>query len=137
MNRPKDRGDLMYYIVESEKSFSQAAADLEAAVKRHGYGVLHVHDVGATLRGKGIVFDRQCKIFEVCNPQQAAKVMSADMRLNMALPCRISVFTDQGKTKIGMIKPGRMLAALSQDPALAPVAAEVEKNTIAMVDEAK
>jgi uncharacterized protein (DUF302 family) len=127
----------MYYIVESEKTFDQAAADLEAAVKRHGYGVLHVHDVGATLRGKGIAFDKQCKIFEVCNPQQAATVMSADMRLNMALPCRISVFTDNGKTKIGMIKPGRMLAALSQEPALAPVAAEVEKNTIAMVDEAK
>jgi uncharacterized protein (DUF302 family) len=134
---PNDRGELMYYIVESEKSFDQAAADLEAAVKRHGYGILHVHDVGATLRGKGVAFDRQCKILEVCNPQQAANVMSADMRLNMALPCRISVFTDQGKTKIGMIKPGRMLAALSQDPALAPVAAEVEKNTIAMVDEAK
>lgn len=127
----------MYYIVESEKSFARAAADLEAAVKRHGYGVLHVHDVGATLRGKGVDFDRQCKIFEVCNPQQAAKVMSADMRLNMALPCRISVFTDKGKTMIGLIKPGRMLAALSPDPALAPVAAEVEKNTIAMVDEAR
>lgn len=127
----------MYYIVESEKTFDQAAADLEAAVKRHGYGILHVHDVGATLRGKGIAFDRQCKIFEVCNPEQAAKVMSADMRLNMALPCRISVFTDKGKTMIGLIKPGRMLSALSQDPALAPVAADVEKKTVRMVDEAK
>jgi len=127
----------MYYIVESEKSFDQAAADLEAAVKRHGYGVLHIHDVGATLRGKGIGFDKQCKIFEVCNPEQAAKVMSADMRLNMALPCRISVFTDKGKTMIGLIRPGRMLSALSQDPALALVAADVEKKTVLMVDEAK
>jgi len=127
----------MYYIVESEKSFDQAAADLEAAVKRHGYGVLHVHDVGATLRGKGVAFDKQCKIFEVCNPEQAAKVMSADMRLNMALPCRISVFTDKGKTMIGLIRPGRMLSALSQDPALALVAADVEKKTVLMVDEAK
>jgi uncharacterized protein (DUF302 family) len=127
----------MYYIVESEKSFSQAAADLEAAVKRHGYGVLHVHDVGVTLRGKGIAFERQCRIFEVCNPEQAAKVMSADMRLNMALPCRISVFTDKGKTMIGLIRPGQMLSALSQDPALAQVAAEVEKMTVQMVDEAK
>ena len=127
----------MYYIVASEKSFEQAVVDLEAAVKRHGYGVLHIHDVGATLRGKGVSFGNQCKIFEVCNPQQAAKVMSADMRLNMALPCRISVFTDKGKTKIGMIKPGHMLAALSQDPALAQVAADVEEKTVQMVDEAK
>lgn len=127
----------MYYIVETAKSFEQAATDLEAAVKRHGFGVLHIHDLGTTLRSKGIAFDEQCKIFEVCNPGQAAKVLSTDMSLNMALPCRISVFTDKGKTKIGLIRPVAMLSALSQDPALVHVAKEVEEKIIQMVDEAK
>src|SRR5450756_1459077 len=127
----------MYYTVESNKSFEQAATDLEAAVKRNEFGVLHIHDLGATLRSKGIAFDEQCKVFEVCNPGQAAKVLSTDMRLNMALPCRISVYTEKGKTKIGLIKPVQMLSALSQDPALLQVAKEVEGATIQMVDEAK
>lgn len=127
----------MYYIVETEKSFDQASADLDAAVKRHGFGVLHVHDLGSTLRSKGISFEEQCKIFEVCNPVQAAKVLSTDMRLNMALPCRISVFTDKGKTNIGLIKPAQMLSALSQEAALVQVAEEVEAKTIQMVDETK
>ena len=127
----------MYYIVETEKLFTQAATDLEAAVKRHGFGVLHVHDLGATLRSKGIPFGQECKVFEVCNPGQAAKVLATDMRLNMALPCRISVFTENGKTKIGLIKPVQMLAALSPDAALLQVAKEVEAKTIQMVDEAK
>lgn len=127
----------MYYLVETGKSFDQAAADLEAAVSRLGFGVLHVHDLGTTLRSKGIAFEEQCKVFEVCNPQQAAKVLSTDMRLNMALPCRISVFTQKGKTKIGLIKPVQMLSALSQDAALVQVAHEVEAKTIQMVDEAK
>lgn len=127
----------MYYIVDTTKSFDQASADLEMAVKRHGFGVLHVHDLGATLRSKGIAFDEHCKVFEVCNPVQAAKVLSTDMRLNMALPCRISVFTENGKTRIGLIKPVQMLSALSQDAALAQVAKDVEDKTIKMVDEAK
>ena len=127
----------MYYIVETSKSFEQASVDLESAVKRHGYGVLHVHDLGTTLRNKGISFDEQCKIFEVCNPGQAAKVLSTDMSLNMALPCRISVFTDKGKTRIGLIKPVEMLSALSEDAALAQIAREVEEQTTQMVDEAK
>ena len=127
----------MYYIVETNKSFQQASTDLESAVTRHGFGVLHVHDLGTTLRSKGIAFDDECKVFEVCNPGQAAKVLSTDMRLNMALPCRISVFTEQGTTKIGLIKPVQMLAALSQDAALVQVAKEVEEKTIQMVDEAK
>lgn len=79
----------MYYIVETEKSFEQASVDLDSAVKWHGFGVLHVHDLGTTLRSKGISFGEQCGIFEVCNPGQAAKVLSTDMRLNMALPCRV------------------------------------------------
>lgn len=127
----------MYYIVESEKSFAQASADLEAAVGRHGFGVLHVHDLGATLRSKGIPFEEQCKVFEVCNPAQAAKVMSADMRLNMALPCRISVFTDKGATRIGLVRPVQMLSQLSRDAAIVQVAHEVEDKTILMVDEAR
>ncbi len=126
----------MYYIMETDKSFNQASADLESAVKHHGFGVLHIHDLGATLRSKGITFDQECKVFEVCNPVQAAKVLAADMRLNMALPCRISVFTESGKTKIGLIRPVQMLAALSQDPAMLQVAKEVEEKTIQMVDEA-
>ncbi len=127
----------MYYILETNKSFNQASTDLETAVKHHGFGVLHIHDLGTTLRSKGIAFEEECKVFEVCNPGQAAKVMSIDMSLNMALPCRISVYTEKGKTKIGLIKPVQMLSALSQDAALVQIAREVEDKTIQMVDETK
>lgn len=86
----------MYHIGETGKSFEQASADGEVAVKRNGFGVLHVHDLGITLRGKGIAFDEQ----------------------------------------FGLIKPMKMLSALSQDPALTQIAKQVEDKTIAMVDEA-
>lgn len=127
----------MYYIVETEKTFDKASKDLETAVGRHGFGVLHVHDLGSTLRSKGIAFEEQCKVFEVCNPVQAAKVLAADMRLNMALPCRISVFTENGATRIGLIKPAQMLSALSDDASLVEVSEEVEAKTIQMIDDAK
>lgn len=127
----------MYYIVETDKSFEQASADLESAVKHHGFGVLHVHGLGATLRSKGVAFDEECNVFEVCNPVQAARVLSTDMRLNMALPCRISVYTEKGMTKIGTISPIQMLSALSLDEVLATVAKEVEEKIILMIDEAK
>lgn len=126
----------MYYIVETEKTFDQAVTDIELAVNRHHFGVLYIHDLGTTLRNKGIAFNEQCKVFEVCNPGQAAKVLLTDMRLNMALPCRISVFTDQGKIKIGLIKPVQLLSSLSTDNALMLVAKEVEEQTMQMVDEA-
>ncbi len=127
----------MYYTVSTDKDFEQASTDLDAAVKRHGFGVLHVHDLGATMRSKGVDFEPQCRVFEVCNPMQAAKVLASDMRLNMALPCRISVWTEGRRTHIGMIEPVQMLAALSDAPALTQVAQEVEAKTKQMIDEAR
>ena len=127
----------MYYTVDTPKSFEQACTDLDAAVKRHGFGVMHVHDLGNTLRSKGQNFSEQCRVFEVCNPAQAARVLASDMQMNMALPCRISVYTQQGQTRIGMIKPTELLALLSRDPALGQVAKEVDEKTTLMINEAK
>ncbi|MFU8860941.1 MAG: DUF302 domain-containing protein [Cyclonatronaceae bacterium] len=127
----------MFYIKESDKSFEQASADLETAVKNHGFGVLHIHDIGAILRSKGFEFGEECRVFEVCNPGQANKILSIDMRMNMALPCRISVYTENGKSKIGLIKPDPMFATLTDDSSIAGIASEVEKDTIKMVDEAR
>ena len=126
----------MYYIAETQKDFNQASDDLEESVKELGFGVLHIHDIGETLRSKGVEFTENCRVFEVCNPQEASKVLSIDMRLNMALPCRISVFTEQGKTKIGLIKPADMITSLSDDPGLMEIAQNVEAKTIQMVDAA-
>lgn len=50
----------MYYIVETSKTIERAAADLDQAVKGEGFGVLYVHDLGATLRSKGVDFAEEC-----------------------------------------------------------------------------
>jgi uncharacterized protein (DUF302 family) len=125
-----------FLIVPTTKSFSQAGEDLQNAVKALGFGVLAVHDLGETLRSKGIPFAEECKIFEVCNPTQAAKVLSSNMALSMALPCRISVYTESGQTLVGMIRPEPMLSTLSSDPELQAVAAEVENTITAIIEKA-
>ena len=127
----------MYHIIDTEKTFDEASNSLESSVKSLGFGVLHIHDLGETLRSKGIDFIENCRIFEVCNPVQAARVLSTDMKLNMALPCRISVYTEGGLTKIGVIKPGKMLASLSEDPELLAVAEEVEEKIFQMIEMAR
>jgi len=122
-----------FFQLDSDRPFEEACAALQISVPAHGFGVLAVHDLAATLRSKGIEFPEQCRVFEVCNPQQAAQVLAADMALNMALPCRISVYTESGKTRIGMIRPEAMLSSLSSDPGLADVAHQVEVSTMAII----
>jgi uncharacterized protein (DUF302 family)/RNA polymerase-binding transcription factor DksA len=125
----------MYYIATTRKSVADAAHDLEASVGRHGFGVLHVYDLKETLTKKGYPLAAECRIFEVCNPKQASLVLQRDMRLNAALPCRISVFEDGGTTKISTIRPTAMLGMLSPDQELATVAANVEATIKTIIDE--
>jgi uncharacterized protein (DUF302 family) len=126
----------VYHILESDKPFEEVVAALAAAVVRHGFGLLHTHDLGETLRSKGFAFEAQCRVLEVCNPGYASKVLAQDMRLNMALPCRISVWTVDGRTQVGMIEPVPLLGMLSQEPALQEIAEAVEQKLRLMMADA-
>jgi len=123
----------MRYIVESKKSPATAVEDLRAAVAKHGFGVLHAYDLQETLSAKGYPLAHACHILEVCNPEQASKVLAEDMGMNIALPCRISVYEEGGKTKIATALPTKLLTALSDSPALAAVAQDVETKMKAMM----
>jgi uncharacterized protein (DUF302 family) len=129
-------GGNVYYIVDSEKSVNDATRDLEDAVKAQGFGVLHVYDLKETLKSKGFDLPAECRILEVCNPQQATTVLARDMNLNMALPCRISVYQHDGRTKIGTIRPSRLLGLLSHSAELRGVARNVERAIETMIDDA-
>jgi uncharacterized protein (DUF302 family) len=122
-----------FFIADTAKTFEQASADLQASVTAHGFGVMAMHDLGKTLRSKGIDFTEDCHVFEVCNPQQAARVLMQDMSLTTALPCRISVYTEAGQTRIGMIRPEGMLSTLSSDPELMEVARQVDASATAII----
>lgn len=127
----------MFYIVESDKSFYEATFDLEPVIQRLGFVVLHAHDVGEMLRGKDIDFDDECKVFEIFNYRQTERLLALDIRFNMALPWRISVYTENGATKIGLIRPAPLLAALGPASAAARLLAEIEEKAIQIVDEAR
>lgn len=127
----------MKYIVESEKTLEQAAKDLETSVVKHKFGIMHIHDLQATLRSKGFDFTNGCKVFEVCNPQQAYTVLEDDMGLNMALPCRISIWEENGKTIIGMLNSSAILSMLSTSEVLSQVGKEVENITQQIIDDGR
>lgn len=125
----------MLHIVRSSKPLDQVAKDLEAAVGRHKFGVLGVHDLKAKMAEKGVPFGRECRIFEVCNPQQAKKVLEANLEISTALPCRISVYEEGGKTVLATIKPTAMID-LYPNPELKGIAEEVEATLARIMDEA-
>jgi uncharacterized protein (DUF302 family) len=125
----------MLHIVESKKPLEQVAEDLGEAVIRHKFGVLGVHDLKATMAKKGVDFGRECRIFEVCNPHQAKRVLEANLEISTALPCRISLYEEGGVRKLATIKPTTLIDLYST-PGLKAVAQEVEATLEAIMAEA-
>lgn len=125
----------MLIQVVSTRSVAEVSLALEAAVASHRFGVLGIHDLKATLLKKGVTLAHECRIFEVCQPQQAKKVLDADMRVSTALPCRISVYEEGGKTVLATMKPSVMLQ-MFHVPQLAAVAQEVEATIVAIMNDA-
>ena len=125
----------MIFQVRAKKNISDVARDLEAAVQRHKFGVMGMHDLKAKMNEKGVEFDRDCLIFEVCNPHQAKKVLEKNAEISTALPCRISVYSEGDGVVLATIKPTAMLA-LYQSAGLEPIAGEVEEAIVAIMQEA-
>lgn len=126
----------MLYVKGTAKSVTQAVADLERSVAKHGFGLLHSYDFRKTLGEKGFPLANECRVLEICNPGQASRILEQDMALNMALPCRVSVYQDAGQTKIGMITPTSILALVSPSAELRAQAAEVERIVRNIIDDA-
>ena len=126
----------MYYIVESDKSFYEACFDLPPIVQRLGFVVLHSHDLSETMRRKEIDLDDDCQTFDICNYRLMEKLIRLDMKLSLHAPWRISVFTENGATKIGILRPFE-LAIASEKAALLRLAREIEEKLVQIVDEAR
>ncbi len=118
-------------MIEERRSphdFETTCSRLAAAVPEHQFGLLHTHDIHATLNAKGVDFTPECRVFEVCNPKKAADVLAVRMDLANALPCRIAVYEQDGEVIVSMIRPTEMLRILSDDRRLAEVAGDVEQT---------
>ncbi len=125
----------MLIKVSTKKSVKETADALATAAEAHHFGVMQVHDLKQSMAKKGVEFDRECLIFEVCQPKQAKKVLEENMSLSTALPCQISIFEEDGETVLATLKPTTLLAMFNT-PNLAGVAKNVEEAILAMMKEA-
>ncbi|HEX5410636.1 MAG TPA: DUF302 domain-containing protein [Terriglobia bacterium] len=125
----------MIYQVKSSKALADVARDLGSAAQRHKFGIMGAYDLKSRMKEKGIEFDRECLVVEVCNPDQAKKVLEKNAEISTALPCRISVYREGDEVVLATIRPTVMLA-LFETAGLEPVAKEVEETIFAIMDEA-
>ncbi|NNU88457.1 MULTISPECIES: DUF302 domain-containing protein [Geobacillus] len=124
---------MFHYTVDVPTGMNETIGRLEESLKQEGFGVLWRFSVTEKLQEKGLDFSMPMVILEVCNPQEAARVLTENLLVGYFLPCKIVVYEENGITKIGMPKP-TMLVGMVNEPALKEIAADIEKRLAACLD---
>ncbi|KIL39370.1 hypothetical protein SD70_20600 [Gordoniibacillus kamchatkensis] len=127
---------MFHYTVETEKTPEQAMEKLSETLKEEKFGVLWQLDMKAKLQEKGVDFNQTFHILEVCNPVEANRVLSENSLVGYFLPCKIAVYEEKGKTRIGLPKPTALIGLVENDNLMA-IATDIEKRLIACVDKSK
>jgi uncharacterized protein (DUF302 family) len=121
--------------VTTMKGFDEAVAAIESKAWEKGFRVLHTHDVAATLAAKG--FPREpMKIIEVCNAKYASQVLNKEIKTSLMLPCPISVYVQEGQTRISTLLPSS-IADFFPSAGIEELAAEVEAVILSIVEESR
>lgn len=101
----------------------------------HKFGVLAVHNLREKMESKGIPFDRECRVFEMCHPGHAQQILLQDIEISTALPCRISVYAEGGQTILATLKPTALLTMFNAAGAAA-ISREVEDTMVDIMEAA-
>ncbi|GAB6152268.1 DUF302 domain-containing protein [Desulfosporosinus burensis] len=123
------------YSVSTTKTFEEAVKSVEEQTQANGFRVLHIHDVQETLAEKNFKI-QPLKILEVCNAKFAANALDIDLVVSLLMPCRINVYSAEGKIVISTIRPTG-LASIFNKQELKTFAEEVEKVLFAIIDQSK
>ena len=125
----------MFITLRSKKPIGEVRQRFEDASAARKFGVQGIHNVTATLQGKGLVFDRKLYIYEICNPGYAKKVLDTNVQIATALPCRVSIYVDGDDVVLETLKL-TMLLPMFHEPSLEGTAKEVETAITAIMQEA-
>ena len=104
----------MIYTVETNTPIETIKLEMEEHAKEHGFGLLNFYEFQKILH-KGFPIEKEINLFELCSPPGAQQAISQISAISVYLPCRISVYEEEGKTKLSTIGFEEILNAVEVD----------------------
>ena len=124
------------HTVKTQKNVDDAVSDLSTELKEIGFGVLETLDFKKILVDKGLEFEDNYRLMEVCNPKLAKQVLETNPDLGLLLPCTIAVYQKDNENYISLARPTSLLSMASENN-LKFSGEEIEDNLIKVIEKAK
>ena len=113
--------------------FDDTVSRVREAFAANGFGVVVELDFQAMLRAKAGVDIGPYLVLGMCNPEMAAYAIQHEPSVGVLLPCNVAIQAHGDAVVISAQDPA-MIAEVTGNPALEPVASEVGKSIRAALD---
>ena len=117
-----------YFSKKIKESFEEVIEEVNAALKKEGFGILTEIDVKETLKKKLDVEFHKYKILGACNPSFAYKALQAEDKIGIMLPCNVIVQEiSEGYVEVAAVDPVASMKAI-ENPDLLEIAEQVREK---------
>ena len=105
----------MIYTVQTSTNINTVKQELESKAKEANFGLLNTYAFKQILETKGFPIEKDITVYELCNPSGAQQALSVIAAISVYLPCRLSVYEENGETTLATIGFEDMLNTVEAD----------------------
>ncbi len=124
----------MIYKTETTYPLETVKAQLAEKAKQLGFGILGSYEFKKLLKDRGFEITRDVTVYELCNPAAAHKALSTLPEISVYLPCKLSLYTQNGVTVLATIGIEDMLNAVDVDEEFKAHLQEIFNNIRALMN---
>ena len=110
--------DMFIYKIVSNKSIEQIIEKVPAACEEKKFALLQTYVYHEIVESKGFPIERKVYIYEVCQAKVAASMLTDYPHFSIFMPCRISIYEDNGRVVISTMNMEIMLNAVRSNKEL-------------------
>ncbi len=101
----------MIYKTQTTYPLETVKAQLAEKAKALGFGVLGSYEFKKILKSKGFDITKDITVYELCNPAAAHDALNELPEISVYLPCRLSLYSENGVTVLATIGIEDMIEA--------------------------
>jgi len=105
----------MIYKISTQSSLESVKNELAIHAKENGFGVLGSYEFKKILESKNFPIEKDITVYELCNPSEAQRFLSKIPEISVYLPCRVSVYEENGMTILATIDLNDILDSIDID----------------------
>jgi uncharacterized protein (DUF302 family) len=124
----------MIYKIQTSTPLQIVKAQLEKNANTMGFGILGSHDFKKILKNKGFELETEVTVYEICNPPAAHMALSAITDISVYLPCRISIYEENGTTVLATIGMEDIMNSVDVDDTFKEHMSEIFNNIRALMN---